>query len=77
METAQVNKTLEFAIFCIESVARHLNRNPAEVYELLTDKSGILTSYIIPSYDALHTQDREYIVDDILFALKKKGVSAL
>ena len=75
METAPVNKTLEFAIFCIENVARRLNRNPAEVYELLTDKSGILTSYIIPSYDVLHTQDKEYIVDDILFALEKKGVA--
>lgn len=74
METDGINKTLEFLIFCIENVARRLDRNPAEVYELLTDQSDVLKNYIIPGYDVLHTQDKEYIVDDILSVLKKKGV---
>lgn len=74
METVPVDPLLEYVIFCIENIAHRLNRNPAEVYKALTDRSGILEEYIIPSYDVLHTQDKEYIVDDILSVMKKKGV---
>jgi hypothetical protein len=36
-----------------------------EVYKLLTEKSEILDEYIIPCYDALHTQGKEYLDNDI------------
>ena len=74
METSRINKVLEYTIFCIENVAKRVNINPAEVYSLMTERTDILRSYVIPSYDALHTQDKEYIVDDILAAMAKKGV---
>ncbi len=74
MDMEHTYRVLEYTVFCIENVARRLNRNPAEVYEMMTDKSDILKSYIIPSYDVLHTQDKEYIVDDILTVMQKKGV---
>ncbi len=38
----------------------------AEVYLLLTEKSKILDEYIVPCYDVLHTQGKEYIVRDIV-----------
>lgn len=65
---------LEFAVFCIENVASSLNKNAEEVYDLLAVKSSILQSYIIPNYDILHTQSKDYIVDDILDVMKEKGV---
>ncbi len=74
METGQINKVLEYTIFCIENVAKRVNKNPAEVYSLMTERTDILRSYVIPSYEVLHTQDREYIVDVILSAMAKKGV---
>ena len=68
-------KTLEFTVFCIESVAEHLGLKGEEVYKLLTEKSDILDNYIIPCYDALHTQGKEYIVNDIVEIVHEKGLT--
>ena len=64
---------LEFAVFCIENVAARLHLKAPEVYALLTEKTDILNTYIIPSYDSLHTQGKDYIVDDIISVLKERG----
>ena len=37
-------------------------------------KSDILNGYIVPEYEVLHTQSREYIVDDLLDVMKEKEV---
>jgi hypothetical protein len=65
---------LSFAVFCIEGIAEKLNINGLGVYKLLTVDSKILDDYIIPHYDALHTQGKEYIVDDIIEVMKQKGI---
>jgi hypothetical protein len=67
-------KELEFAVFCVENVADECGRSGADVYRLLTEKSGILDDYIIPSYDTLHTQGKEYIVNDIVEYMREKGL---
>lgn len=68
------SQELEFAIFCIENTASKLNTNAETVYDALTKKSDILNSYIIPCYETLHTQDKEYIVNDILGVMQDRGV---
>lgn len=68
------NKELEFAIFCIENVAIFLKRDAKEVYKRLTEESQILYDYIVPEYEMLHTQGKEYIVNDIVDFMKEKGV---
>lgn len=65
---------LEFTIFCIEEVAFRLQIPGEEAYALLATRSDILSSYIIPSYDALHTQSKEYIVDDIISLMREREV---
>ena len=65
---------LEFVIFCIENVAAKLGINPERVYQAFTEKSNILNGYIVPEYEVLHTQSREYIVDDLLDVMKERGV---
>lgn len=65
---------LEFAVFCIENVATKLDVNAKLVYEAFTGKSNILNGYIIPEYETLHTQSREYIIDELLDVMKEKGV---
>ncbi len=65
---------LEFAIFCIENIAIKLNISAQRVYAVLTEQSNILNDYIIPEYDILHTQSKEYIVDDILEVMQERGV---
>ena len=72
-ETLETKK-LEFALFCIESVAAELNLSGSAVYLALTEQSDILKQYIIPSYEALHTQGKDYIVADILGVIKERGV---
>lgn len=67
-------KELEFAIFCIENVAFYLKKDAQEVYKMLTEESEILYNYIIPEYEMLHTQGKEYIVNDIIDFMKEKGV---
>lgn len=71
----QSSKELEFAVFCIENVAQRLQVNAEQVYAALTKKSDILHSYIVPEYDILHTQSKDYIVDDILQVMQERGVA--
>ncbi|MBR5089935.1 MAG: DUF3791 domain-containing protein [Ruminiclostridium sp.] len=63
---------LEFAVFCIENLAIRLDENAKNLYIALTEKSDILYNYIVPCYDFLHTQDKEYIIDDIIYVMKEK-----
>lgn len=65
---------LEFAIFCIESVAAKLSADAEKVYDALAVKSDILNGYIVPEYEILHTQSKDYIVDDIVALIKERGV---
>ena len=46
----------------------------ARVYQAFTEKRDILNGYIVPEYEMLHTQSREYIVNDLLDVMKEKKV---
>lgn len=70
------SNVLEFAVFCIENVAETLGVNGERVYTAFTKKSDILYKYIVPEYDALHTQSREYIVQELLDVMRGQGVTA-
>lgn len=72
---AQEFKALEFAVFCIENVAKELTVDGTAAYDMLAVQTDILQNYIIPCYDVLHTQGKEYIVNDLIDMLKAKGVS--
>lgn len=65
---------LEFVVFCIENVAAKLGVGAERVYQAFTEKSDILNGYIVPDYEILHTQSREYIVNDLLDVMKERGV---
>ena len=65
---------MDFSVFCIENTAEQLGLGGEEIYRLLTEKSDILDSYIIPCYDTLHTQGKEYIVNDIVDYMRGKGL---
>ena len=73
MTDAEKNVT-EFEIFCIENVAQKLGIAGNEAYNLLSEKSHILDEYIIPNYEVLHTQSKDYIVNDIIECMVQHGV---
>ena len=66
-------KILSFVIFCVSNVADALKMNAKDIYQKMS-KSGIISDYIIPCYDVLHTFSREYIVEDLIDLMNKKGV---
>ncbi|MCL2052396.1 MAG: DUF3791 domain-containing protein [Lachnospiraceae bacterium] len=68
-------KELDFTVFCIENIAERLNKNGAEIYRLITGENNILDDYIIPNYGTLHTQGKEYIVNDIIEYMENKGLN--
>ena len=68
------SRELEFAVFCIENVATELGVDAERVYQAFTEQSDILNGYIVPEYEVLHTQSKEYIVDDLLDVMRERGV---
>lgn len=66
-------KEIEFTVFCIENVAEKIHKSGLEAY-LLLKKANLIKDYIVPSYEVLHTQSKNYIVDDIISVMKKKGL---
>jgi hypothetical protein len=66
-------KELDFAVFCVEGVAEYLNQHGADIYSLLND-SNIIDDYITPNFAALHTQGKDYIVNDIVELMRKEGL---
>ena len=63
-----------FAVFCIEALADDLGTTGDIIYKKLTEDSAILDDYIIPCYDALHTQGKGYIVQELKELMQKRGV---
>ncbi len=67
-------RELEFAIFCIENVAARLGVGAELVYKAFTEKSDILYGYIVPVYEPLHTQGKDYIVNELLELMEERGM---
>lgn len=67
-------RELEFAIFCIEQVAASLAVDAERVFTALTKESDILYGYIVPEYEVLHTQSKDYIVNEIIDVMRERRV---
>lgn len=71
---AMSEEQLAFVIFCIENLALRQGKNARDVYRALKERSNILRDYILPGYEFLHTQDKDYILDDLEDVMKEQGV---
>lgn len=65
--------SLEFVTYCIGNLSRRLSLSQGEVYRRLAT-SGILSEYIIPCYDVLHSFGKEYLMQDLTDYMSEKGV---
>ena len=63
---------LDFITYCVGNLADRLNMSASKVYKMLRS-TDILNGYMIPCYDVLHTFGKEYILDDLISLLKKRG----
>lgn len=66
---------VEFVTYCVGNLSRRLGMSQTDVYNLLR-RSGILDSYIVPSYDVLHTFGKEYLMDDLIGLMREKELVA-
>lgn len=64
---------IDFVTYCIGNLSRRLNLSAGDVYRRLK-QSGILTDYIIPNYDVLHTFSKEYLLEDLIEYMREKEV---
>ena len=67
---------LAFAASCVEGAARKLGIPYLEVYERMK-KVELIDNYILKHYDTLHTESREYLIEDVIECLnnwEKKAV---
>ncbi|MGO5210177.1 DUF3791 domain-containing protein [Bacillota bacterium LCP21S3_D8] len=53
---------------------QRLHVDAQKVYTALTEQTDILQEYIIQEYEVLHTQGKDYIVDDIIDTMKERNV---
>lgn len=63
---------LEFTTFCIGNVAESLGVTEREAYRMLRE-TGLLSDYIVASYDVLHTYGSRYIADDLTQLLRERN----
>lgn len=59
---------LAFAASCVEGVARKLGVPYIEVYERMK-RVDLIDKYILKHYDTLHTESREYLIEDVIECL--------
>ena len=69
MNTANIG----FITYISGNLSRRLGIPQKEVYQKLKT-SNILSDYIIPSYDVLHSFSKEYLMDDLTNYMQEKGV---
>ena len=73
-QTAMTPEQSFFAVFCIEALADELETTGDNVYRMLTENSRILDDYLVPCYDALHTQGKDYIIRELKELMQQRGV---
>lgn len=67
---------LAFAASCVEGAARKLGVPYIEVYQRMK-RVDLIDKYILKHYDTLHTESREYLIEDVIECLnnwEKKAV---
>lgn len=63
---------LDFITYCVGNLADQLKMSASKVYNMLRS-TDILDGYIVPCYDVLHTFSKDYIMNELIELLKKRG----
>lgn len=68
-ELSELDTRMAFASLCVEATAKQANCSFREMYERLK-RVGLIQEYI-KHLDPVHTQSREYVVNEILQTLER------
>lgn len=67
-----------FIASCVETAAKAAGMSPWDMYQRM-ERIGLISDYIIPCYEQLHSESRKNITEDILKTItiweEKKGVT--
>lgn len=63
--TKTSKRATEFVVFCIENTANRLGIPARQLFQELNRTDGI-RKFLYPSYPVLHSQSKEYIVDEVI-----------
>lgn len=74
VESQRDQDEIFFIVWLLNHVARAWGKSTSETYRLL-ESVGIVSGYLYPSYDVLHTMGREALVEDITLLARKRGLS--
>lgn len=66
-------KEMDFVVYCVENLANYISEDSVKVFDLL-DENDLIEGYILKFYDILHTQGKDWIVEDLVEQLEKRGI---
>jgi len=67
-------KILDFIVFLINNISNELNESVSEIYSKL-ESINAFDNYLIPCYEVLHTQGKEYLIEDLKEYAELRGVT--
>ena len=65
---------LDFVIYCVGCLSDAHHKSASQMFDSLRS-TGVLSDYIIPCYDVLHTFGKDYLVNELTEVLREKGVA--
>lgn len=68
MTEKEIEDRMIFASSCVESAARALGVPAKEMYRRMK-RVDLINGYILTCYDALHTESREHVTEDVVNCL--------
>lgn len=64
---------LDFVVFLLHRIAYKWGWDVPAVYQALSS-TGILSGYVVPCYDTLHSMGEAALVDDVTEFARERGV---
>ncbi len=71
---SQKERATEFVVFCIENLADRLGVPGSMIFNKL-NSIGAISGFLYPSYESLHTQSKDYILEEIQTYLANHNIN--
>lgn len=66
-------KEMDFVVYCVENLANYINEDSVKTFDILDD-NNLIEDYIVKFYDILHTQGKDWIIEDLVEQLEERGI---
>ncbi len=64
---------IDYVTCVIGSLSLMTGKSCSRIYQKLKD-AGVINDYLAAAYDILHTLSLEYVAEDVINIMKKKGI---